>query len=283
MNSMNRRNFLESAAGAAGLLALGVHARADSANPYAPFRVGIATHTLRNFKTLDDCLAKLEKGSFGLKYSEFTKIHLPATTDAAKIKEEKEKFAAAGIAPLAICVHEFNEDPGNNRKIFEFAHALEVPTITATFSRKGALSLDKLCDEFPAIKVGIHNHGPEDKYKYASPEDVLECVKDRHKNIGATADLGHYIRSKQDPLDVIEKLKDRLYGVHFKDYKAGANGKMQETIPGDGTLKIKEVLALLKKVNFQGCLSLEYEQNPANPMADLKVALERIEKAAKEI
>jgi sugar phosphate isomerase/epimerase len=273
-----RRQFLKT--GAAGLAALSCAGRllADESNPYAPFKVGIATFTLRNFKTLDEVLAKLK--DLGLKYSEFNKAHLVVTSDAGKIAEYKEKLAAAEVTPLAICVYGFGENAGANRAVFEFAKALNIPTISATFSKKGALSLDKLCDEFPDIRVGIHNHGPTDAYK--SPEDVLECVKDRHKNIGATADLGHYIRSKQDPLECIEKLKDRLYGIHFKDYKV-VNGKEQETIVGDGTLKVKETMALLKKVNFQGCLSLEYEQNAANPIPDLKVALERMRAAAKEI
>jgi len=277
MSSFNRRTFLKT--GAAGLAALSCNAlRADEANLYAPFRVGIATYTLRNFKTLDDCLAKLKE--LGLKYSEFNKAHLVVTSDAAKIAEYKEKLAAAGITPLAICVYKFDDKAASNRAVFEFAKAMNIPTISATFSSKGALSLDKLCEEFPDIKVGIHNHGPTDEYK--SPEDVLACVKDRHKNIGATADLGHYIRAKQDPLEVIEKLKDRLYGVHFKDYKF-EGGKEHETIVGDGVLKVKETLAALKKVNFQGCLSLEYEQNPANPIPDLKMSLERIQAAAKEV
>lgn len=276
MNTINRRTFLKT--GATGLAALSCGAlRAEDANPYAPFKVGIATYTLRNFKTLDDVLAKLKE--LGLKYSEFNKAHLVVTPDAKKIAEYKEKLAAAGVTALAICVYKFDENAGTNRAVFEFAKAMSIPTISATFSKKGALSLDKLCEEFPDIRVGIHNHGPTDEYK--SPDDVLECVKDRHKNIGATADLGHYIRSKQDPIEVIEKLKDRLYGIHFKDYKF-ENGKEHETIVGDGTLKIKETLAALKKVNFQGCLSLEYEQNAANPVPDLKVALERIQAAAKE-
>ncbi|MEI6232374.1 MAG: sugar phosphate isomerase/epimerase [Planctomycetota bacterium] len=277
MSSFNRRTFLKTSA--AGIAALGCNAlRAEDANPYGPFKVGIATYTLRNFKTLDEVLAKIKE--LGLKYSEFNKAHLVVTSDATKIKEYKEKLGAAGITALAICVYKFDDKPGANRAVFEFAKAMNVPTISATFSSKGALSLDKLCDEFPDIRVGIHNHGPTDEYK--SPEDVLSCVKDRHKNIGATADLGHYIRAKQDPLAVIEKLKDRLYGIHFKDYK-NENGKEKEMIAGDGVLNIKETLALLKKVNFQGCLSLEYEQNPADPIPDLKVALARIQAAAKEI
>ncbi|HLX63909.1 MAG TPA: sugar phosphate isomerase/epimerase [Planctomycetota bacterium] len=276
MPNSNRRHFLKSTA--AALTALSCASLRADENIYAPFKVGIATYTFRNFKTLDEVLAKLKE--LGLKYSEFNKAHLVVTSDPKKIAEYKEKLAAAGVTPLAICVYTFAENPGANRAVFEFAKAMNVPTISATFTKKGALSLDKLCEEFPDIRVGIHNHGMKDIYK--SPDDVLECVKDRHKNIGATADLGHYIGSKQDPLECIEKLKDRLYGIHFKDYKI-VDGKDVETIVGDGVLKVKETLALLKKVNFQGCLSLEYEQKPENPVPDLKIALERIQKAAREI
>lgn len=275
MSHLSRRDFIKTSA--AGFAALGCAGVARADEPYGPFKLGIATYTFRKF-TFEQILEKLKE--LGLKYSEFNKAHLVVTSDQQKIKEYKEKFAASGITPLAICVYNFAEDPGANRAVFEFAKAMNIPTISATFKKTGAMSLDKLCEEFPDIKVGIHNHGPTDIYK--SPDDVLECVKDRHKNIGATADLGHYIRAGQDPVAVIEKLKDRLFGIHFKDYKA-AGAKVPETIVGDGLLKIKETLAALKKVNFQGEVSLEYEQNGDNPMPDLKVALERIQKAAKEV
>ncbi len=277
MKTLTRRRFIQSSAASVAALSC-ASLRADDANVYAPFKVGIATFTLRNFKTLDDCLAKLKE--LGLKYSEFNKAHLVVTADPKKMAEQKEKLAAAGVTPLAICVYNFGENAATNRAVFEYAKAMNIPTISATFKKNGALSLDKLCEEFPDIRVGIHNHGLADIYK--SPEDIWECIKDRHKNIGATADLGHYINSKQDPLDVIEKLKDRLSAIHFNDYKT-VDGKVQETIVGDGTLKVKETLALLKKVNFQGCLSLEYEKNPDNPIPDLKIALDRIKTAAKEI
>lgn len=278
MSLSNRRSFLKTSAAGIAALTLPRLQAADEANPYGPFKMGIATYTLREYKTFDKVLEKIKE--LGLKHSEFNKAHLVVTSDPKKIAEYKEKLAAAGVTPLTICVYKFDENAGANRAVFEFAKALGVSTISATFSKKGVLSLDKLCEEFPDIRVGIHNHGPTDIYK--SPEDVIECVKDRHKNIGATADLGHYIRSKQDPLEVIEKLKDRLFGVHFKDFKF-VNGKEEETIAGEGTLKLKETLALLKKVNFNGCLSLEYEKNPANPMPDLQAALTKIQAAIKEI
>jgi len=251
---------------------------ADS--PFGPFKMGMQTYSVRNWKALDDVLAKATE--LGMGHLEFWNSHLPQTTDAAKIDELKKKLAAVNIKPTAYGVIYMGPDPKANRAVFEFAVAMGIETVSVDFDPKSIVSLDRLCEEFPSVKLGIHNHGP--KSRYQTPEDVLNCVKDHHKNIGATADLGHYIRSSVDPLEVIEKLKDRLYGIHFKDFKINDQGKETgEAIPGDGKLKVKETLALLKKVNFQGCLSLEYESNPKDPLPDMKVALDRIKAAVKEI
>ncbi len=279
MNHPGRREFLKSSAGA--LAALGLSSRVFADEPYGPFKMGVQSYTLRSTKKLEDVLAKIKE--LGLKYVEFYPNHMPVSTDAKVLAEYNEKCQAAGIKPMAYGVTPL-ADPGVARKTFEFAKAVGLYTITSTFNAKQALAIDKLCEEFPDIHVGIHNHGPTDPFK--KPEDVLEVVKDRHKNIGATADLGHYIRSKQDPLEVIEKLKDRLYGIHFKDFKfvtTDGKEKDQETIVGDANLKVKEVLAALKKVNFQGCISLEYEKDGPNLMAEVKEALDRTAKACKEI
>lgn len=280
MPPLNRRTFLKTGTAGFAALSLARVARADD-SAYGPFKMGVQSYTLRSFKTLDEVLAKVK--DLGLKYVEFYPGHLPITADPKKLAEYHEKLNAAGIKALAYGVHTFGEKPEENRKVFEFAKAMGMYCISAFFKPKAALSLDKLCEEFPDIHLGIHNHGTKDSYP--SPDDVLECVKDRHKNIGATADLGHFIRSKQDPLECLEKLKDRLYGCHFKDFSF-PGGKEKENIVGDGTLKVKETLALLKKLNFQGCLSLEYEDDKAGKeklLEDVKVALDRVQKAVKEI
>jgi len=275
---IDRRGFLKTgAAGAVAISALrGFAEDAPGASPYGPFKMGMQTYSVRNWKSFDDVLAKAKE--LGINHLEFWNQHLPATADAAKIAEYKAKLADAKISPTAWGVVDFKGDVKANRTLFEFASAMGIYNISAAFKADAMLSLDRLCEEFPGVHVGIHNHGPS---YYPKAEEVLELVKDHHKNIGATADLGHYIRSKQDPLEVIEKLKDRLYGVHFKDFKL--EGGEKETIPGDGMLKVKETLAALKKCNFQGCLSLEYESNPKDPIPDMKKALERIQAAVKEI
>jgi inosose dehydratase len=274
---MERRTFLQGM-GLAAVAATVAPRMARAEEPYGPFKFGFQSYSVRHFKTFDEVLVKAKE--LGLKNIEFYPGHLPQVADKAKIDEFKKKLDDAGLKALAYGVVGMNEDVKANRAKFEFAAAMGIETLSVDFDPKAILSLDRLCEEFPTVKLGIHNHGP--KHRYNVPEDVINCVKDHHKNIGATADLGHYIRSKVDPLEVIEKLKDRLYGIHFKDFSFDG-GAEKERIPGDGNLKVKETLALLKKVNFQGCVSLEYESSPQNPVPDMKVALERVQAALKEI
>ena len=103
--------------------------------------------------------------------------------------------------------------------------------------------------------------------------------------IGACADLGHYIRSAEDPVRVVNLLEGRLYGIHLKDF-AEQQAKTKGVILGKGHLDVVGVFKALRKVNFpaDGCLSLEYEENPKDPLADVKeclaVASQSAQKAA---
>ena len=100
-------------------------------------------------------------------------------------------------------------------------------------------------------------------------------MKDHDKRIGFCADLGHYIRSAEDPVEVINKLGDRLYGVHLKDF-AEQKKSTHGVILGKGHLDVAGVFKALKKVGFpaDGALSLEYEENKENPIADIEECLD---------
>ena len=116
--------------------------------------------------------------------------------------------------------------------------------------------------------------------------DALKAVAGFDKRIGFCADLGHYIRSGVDPVEVIYQLGDRLYGVHLKDF-AEQKKKTEGVIIGRGHLDVEGVFKALKKIGFpaDGALSLEYEENPKDPMEDIRtcmnVAAEAAQRAAR--
>jgi sugar phosphate isomerase/epimerase len=140
--------------------------------------------------------------------------------------------------------------------------------------------LDKLVAEYD-IAIAIHNHGP--KASYDKVTDVQTWVKDRHPKIGACVDTGHYLRSDEDPVEVIEKLGKRVFGVHLKDFKGPPGQDKRPTILGEGNLRLADTLKALKKLDYKYSLSLEYEENEKNPIADIELCLKAVQDAVKKI
>ena len=99
----------------------------------------------------------------------------------------------------------------------------------------------------------------------------MQAIENRDQRIGACADLGHYIRSAERPVEGIRLLKGRLYGIHLKDV-AEMQKKTEGVILGQGHLDVPAVFAALDQVGFpeDGALSLEYEKNLDSPLNDLR-------------
>ena len=79
---------------------------------------------------------------------------------------------------------------------------------------------------------------------------MLNAIKGHHPSIGACADLGHYIRSGEDPVRAITLLAGRLYGVHLKDFaepKKDAAG----VILGRGQLDVAATFRACARPNFR--------------------------------
>jgi sugar phosphate isomerase/epimerase len=239
--------------------------------------MGIQSYTLRSFP-VDKALDMIQQ--LDLHAVEFFDKHFPVKSSPEEIESMKQKCASHDIKIMGHGVNGFSKNHEANRKYFEFAKAAGIRNLSADPTPDAFESLDKLCEEFD-VRIAIHNHGPGARYNKV--EDVLKAIQGHHKNIGACADLGHYIRSGEDPVEVIHKLEGRLYGVHLKDF-AEQKAKTQGVILGKGHLDVVGVFKALRKVNFpaDGCLSLEYEEKANDPMEDVKECLAVAAAAAKQ-
>jgi sugar phosphate isomerase/epimerase len=75
-------------------------------------------------------------------------------------------------------------------------------------------------------------------------------------------------RIGQDPVEMLEKYKDRLYDMHMKDVsKAAENGSPVEI--GRGVIDIPGVIKTLKKFNYTGTMAFEFEKDDADPLPGL--------------
>ena len=269
---IGRRSFL--AMGAASCAAVAGSRRACAAAAPRP-TIGIQTYSLRGYPVAE---ALQHAKDLGFTHVEVYPGMFPITDDMAAIAAQRKLADDLGLVLSAHSVNRFTKDAAANRKVFAYAKALGVPILGADPDPDSFAGLDDLVKEFD-IKIAIHNHGP--RHRYNKVVDVLRAIEGRDLRIGALADLGHFIRSGEKPVDVIRALKGRLYGIHLKDF-AEMQDKTKGVILGQGHIDVPAVFAALAQVGFpaDGALSIEYEENEKNPLADIRECLRIAREAA---
>jgi inosose dehydratase len=301
MSSVSRRDFLRSvAAGGAALAVAGQSTMTFAADDWGGFKMGLQSYTLREY----DTAAALEQTvKFGLHYWESFAKHFPISTLPKTTEAYKKQLADSGVQMIAFGVVGFDTNETKAREIFDYAKSMGMMSISADPKQDKETFdlLDKLVAEYD-IAIGIHNHGPFARYNKA--DDVLKWVKDRHPKIGACVDTGHYLRSNENIVEVIEKFGSRIFGVHFKDVRTIRDAAEKEkllkeltpgrakelekegkifTILGEGELDVVGCLKALKKLNYQYGVSLEYEEHPENPISDIEQCLKTVKTAIAKV
>lgn len=281
---VTRRDFLRNAAfgtmGAALLSPNHADAQNEKTSRYAPFKMGMQSYSLRAFK-VDDALAKTQK--LGLSYWEAYPDHFPLTNDPKVLDDYKAKLKAHNIELLTYGVVDFGNDEKDARSKFEFAKAMGIRTLSA-YPQPDALGLlDRLVEEYQ-INIAIHNHGPGDNL-YAKVQQGVDAIKGHSPRIGACIDTGHYLRIDESPLAAAFKFGKRVYGIHLKDVKLGANGAHDFTELGDpnGMLNTVGLLRILKGNGYDGILSLEYEEHENDPLPYIEKCLAATREAIKKV
>jgi sugar phosphate isomerase/epimerase len=204
--------------------------------------------------------------------------HFPVSEDAGAIARVRAALAARGIRLSASGVHGV-ADEAEARRLFAFAKAARIPLLTIMPDDEALDALDRLCAEHPDVRLGIHNHGPH--FRYDKIADVEGSLAGRHPGFGACVDAGHFIRSGEDPVEALRRLGPRVHGVHLKDFRS--EGFFAEgCILGQGKLDLAGFFRALREIGFgpDKALSLEYEENPADPIADVEACLRAASEAA---
>jgi sugar phosphate isomerase/epimerase len=255
---------------------------------YGGFAMGIQSFTLRKLP-LDAMLDAVER--LGLHQVELipeTKLlfydfgsHFPVTEDTAEIARVHAALAARGIRLAASGVHGV-ADEAEARRLFAFARAARIPLLTIMPDDEALDALDRLCAEHPEVRLGIHNHGPW--FRYDKIADVEASLAGRHPGFGACVDAGHFIRSGEDPAEAVRRLGPRVHGVHLKDFRS--EGLFAEgCLLGQGKLDLDACFGALRAIGFgpDRALSLEYEESPDDPIADVEACLRAASEAAERV
>jgi len=278
----SRREVLGAGCAAVGILGLGGTARADGGRAqtpdplYSPFKMGLQSYSLRGLKSdgkSDRGKALDATKELGIRYWEAFPAHVPMPAAGDVSPEIKRELTKADVTLAGYGVVHFGKDAAANRRLFEFAKSLGLEYMSADPDPAAFDDLDKLVETF-GIAIGIHNHGPGNRY--AKIETISKAIKDHHPKIGCCIDTGHFLRSREDPVDAAEAFGNRVYGVHLKDVKDAKTF----TVLGQGDLRTVDFLKTLARNKYKYLLAIEYEENEQNPLDDIKACLAQ---AAKDI
>jgi len=173
----------------------------------------------------------------------------------SKLDEHNMKVVNFGVVALP--------DAETAREVFEFAKRLGVPAITSNPNTHEEMDfIEELVKEFD-IMMAIHNHPKpegESDYRIWDPEHVLDLVRGRDYRLGSCADTGHWVRSGIQPVDALRVLEGRIISLHLKDVDTFGRDA-EDVIFGTGVGNVSGILDELKRQNFAGHISIEYESN----------------------
>jgi sugar phosphate isomerase/epimerase len=134
--------------------------------------------------------------------------------------------------------------------------------------------------------LAIENHGLL-AGKSLQVKEILSEVNS--PNVKSTFDTGNFLLVEEDPLSAYQTLQQHIAHVHFKDFKLrteedsaqGFKGLGDKywigVIPGDGEVKLQEIISKLKHDQMKVWLSLEYE-GYENPKVAVENSVQRIKK-----
>jgi sugar phosphate isomerase/epimerase len=130
----------------------------------------------------------------------------------------------------------------------------------------------KLCDYATAkgIRTCTENHGyfSQDSDRIVSLVNAVE-----RENFGLQVDIGNFICAGEDPAWAVGRCATYAFNVHLKDFirKSGeiekpegfgmsrAGDFYRATVPGHGDIPIRQCINALKRIGYDGYLTVEFE------------------------
>ena len=239
-----------------------VGARLAAAEKQRPFRLALASYSLRKFN-LDETLEMTS--TVGLDAICLKSFHLPLDASDDDIAAAVDKVKAANILLYGGGVIGMKNKEEVERA-FEYAAAAGMSKIIGVPAPEVLPLVNDKVQQYD-IEVCIHNHGPGDK-TYPTPDVAYERIKDLDRRVGLCHDVGHTVRAGKDPAALSEQCADRLLDVHLKDVtEPTKDGRC--TACGRGVVDLPGLLKTLREIDYQGLLAFEYEAEPDKPLPGL--------------
>ncbi len=222
------------------------------------FKLGIAGYTFHKFD-LQTTLETMQRCD--VKYLCIKDFHLPVKSTDEEIAAFHKKCAGYGVTGYAVGPL-YMKSEADIDKYFDYAKRVGVTTIVGVPEYDLLPYVDKKVKEY-GFNYAIHLHGP-DIDKFPDADDVWEHTKDLDPRIGMCLDIGHDTRNGKDPVADLKKYHTRVFDIHLKDV-TGTTKLGYSVEVGRGIIDFPALLKMLRKVKYDGVISLEHERNMDNP------------------
>jgi inosose dehydratase len=241
--------------------------------------LGIQSYCFRKFLPMAELAEALEAA--GLATVEIWPRHLHWTLARSEREDALAILSEKGITISAYGAVNLNDDESEARPIFEFAEELGIEALTTTWVAPDAYALVEQLSQEHGVRVAIHNHGRDHHYgRFDQIQDVFSRTSSR---FGLCLDTAWFLDADCAPVEAIDLFKERLYGVHLKDFVFDGQGGHKDVIIGTGGLDLPVFMQRLVDVGFDGYLSIEYEGDPDHPLPQVKECVRVIQEVIDEL
>ncbi len=308
------KNFLRTGILLLALLAANGALQAQKTPESLGWKMGTQVYSFRLF-TLEEALAKAD--SIGIRYVQgfpgqrigggiqgSLDFHMPAS----KMDSVLRMLKAKNITMLSYGVVSPRSEE-DWKQLFVFLKGMGLKQFATEPEPNFMPLVSSLADEYK-INVAIHNHPRPSRYW--SPDTLIKYTAGLSKRLGSCADIGHWVRSGLDPVQMLKKLEGRVFELHMKDlhelpspeYTAytnrtmpapGSGGAAQganrpqppagphDVVWGNGVSNIKGVLQELRRQKFKGPIWAEYEYNWDNNAPEIAQSMKYVNEVVKDM
>ena len=236
--------------------------------------LGIQSYCFREFKDNVEVSAKIK--DLGLTAVEVCRLHSDFS-QPDQARKALSVFEENGVSVVSTGVNMISPDEAESRKLFEAAGSAGCKVMSANFSIAKLDESIKLAEGLSreyGIRLAVHNHGGH--HWLGNRESLDYLFSKTSPAVGLCLDTAWALDSREDPIEWVERYRERLYVLHLKDFTFKADRTPVDVVVGSGNLRLEDLRKALDAISFDGQLIIEYEGNPKDPVPSLKDCVETI-------
>ena len=290
---MNKRQFLKSTASLAGVASLGTACKTIGSSPNlestkARIKLGISSYSYWHFRDPKTTIETVIDKSAALGVEGVDILHRQMDSeDITYLQKLKRHAFINGIDLIALSIHQDFVDPEPNVrqeqidhtiKCINLAHEMGIPCIRLNSGRWNTIKSFNDLMAARGLEPILPGHTESDGFQWCidsiekclvhaerkgvilalenhwgltrTPEGLLRILNAIHSPwFGALLDTGNFL---ENPYDKLEKIAPKAVFVQAKTYQGGGEWYTLD-------LDYHRIATILKKVRYQGYVSLEFE------------------------